>query len=222
MQKLLSRFKVLVACFFVATSLPLTFAEPRTILFVDDEDVLYRSGTQKEIALLSKYDRNPVIAPDKPWEGMIGWVSIYRNPQTGKFQMWYQAYNEKRTEDKRLKCVVAYAESVDGKKWVKPNLGLFPYYEVKDTNIVLIGASNGFGDRYCNSVLVEARETDPSKRYKMVYYDWAPDDDRNLGAGTHIAFSPDGIHWTKHEGMVHKTSYGLKGLSLFFLTKIST
>lgn len=216
MQTLLSRFKVLVAWFFIATSLQRTFAEPRTILFVDDENVLYRSGTQKEIASLRKHDQNPVVAPDKPWEGMIGWVSVYRNPQTGKFQMWYQAYNEKRTEDKRLKCVVAYAESVDGKTWVKPNLGLFPYYEVKDTNIVLIGSSNGYGDRYCNSVLVEARETDPTRRYKMVYYDWEPDDDRNLGAGTHIAFSPDGIHWTKHERMVHKTSYGLKGAQPLF------
>jgi hypothetical protein len=217
MQRSLSRFKALVAWFFFATSLQFAFAEPRTILFVDDEDVLYRSGTQKEVDSLNKHDQNPVIAPDKPWEGMIGWVSIYRNPQTGKFQMWYQAYNEKRKEDKRLKCVVAYAESADGKNWVKPNLGLFAYYEVKDTNIVLVGASNGYGDRYCNSVLVDTRETDPSRRYKMVYYDWEPDDERNRGAGTHVAFSPDGIHWAKHEGMVHKTSYGIKGAQpLFF------
>jgi hypothetical protein len=186
-------------------------ALPRTLLFVDDRDILYRSGTRKEVVPLSKYAGNPVLAPEHPWEGMIGWVSTYRDPATGRCQMWYQAYNEKRTEDKRLRCVVAYAESADGKSWVKPKLTLFPYYEVKETNIVLIGAPNGYGDRYCNSVLVDPRDPDPRRRYKMVYYDWAPDDERNLGAGTHVAFSPDGIHWTKHEGMVHKTSYGAKG-----------
>jgi hypothetical protein len=52
-------------------------AADRTVLFVDDEDLLYRSGTQKKIDPLRKYEGNPVIAPDKPWEGMIGWVSVY-------------------------------------------------------------------------------------------------------------------------------------------------
>ncbi len=142
---------------------------------------------------------------------MIGWVSVHRDSRTGRHQMWYQAYNEKRTGDKRLKCVVAYAESDDGMHWTKPNLGLHPYYEVNETNIVLIGAPNAYGDRYCNSVLVDERDPDPQRRYKMVYYDWEPDDEQNRGAGMRVAFSPDGIHWTKHPGMVHKTSFGAKG-----------
>lgn len=189
---------------------------PRTILFVDDEDVLYRSGTEKKIEPLHKYAGNPVIAPDKPWEGMIAFVSIYRNPQTGKFQMWYQAYNETRTEDKRLRCVVAYAESADGKKWVKPNLGLFPYYEFKDTNIVLIGAPGAYGDRYGNSVLVDPKDPDPARRYKMIYYDWDVSSEK-AGAGMRLAFSPDGIHWTKVEGpSPSKMSFGRKGAQMPF------
>ncbi len=195
-----------------ATAAPL----PRTLLFVDDHDVLYRSGTKKEVVPLRKFEGNPVLAPDYPWEAMIGWASTWRDSKTGKYQMWYQAYQEKRVEDKRLKCVVAYAESDDGKKWVKPKLGLFPFYETKETNIVLIGGPNGYGDRYCNSVLVDTRDPDPARRYKMMYYDWEPDDERHLGAGTHVAFSPDGIHWTKHQGMVQKTSYGAKGKQMPF------
>ena len=202
---------LLLALAAVGTGCSITHASERTILFVDDEDVLYRSGTRKEVVPLRKFEGNPVIAPEHPWEAMIGWVSTYRDPTTGKWQMWYQAYNQTRVEDKRLKCVVAYAESADGKTWVKPKLTLFPYYEVKETNIVLIGAPNGYGDRYCNSVLVDPRDPDPQRRYKMVFYDWEPDDERNLGAGTRVAFSPDGIHWTKHEGMVIKTPFGRKG-----------
>ena len=184
---------------------------PRTILFIDDKDVLYRSGTKKTVYPLKKYEGNPVIAPNKIWESSVGWNSEYRDPKTGKFQMWYQAYSTKRKEDKRLQSVVCYAESEDGKTWVKPNLGLFPYYEEKDTNIVLIG-SGGYGDRYCNSVVVDANEKDPAKRYKMVYYDWETGENAKKGAGTFLAFSPDGIHWTKYEGgMVSKTNFGGKG-----------
>lgn len=190
---------------------------PRTLLFVDDEDILYRSGTEKVIEPLKKYEGNPVIAPDKPWDKMIGWVSVYRNPQTGKFQLWYQAYNDAIDgENKSLRCVVAYAESDDGKHWVKPNLGLFPYLDTKDTNIVLIGNENAYGDRYCNSVVVNPKETDPAKKYKMLYYDWDPDDEKNIGGGTRVAFSPDGIHWTKLGKMVGKTSYGAKGRQMPF------
>src|SRR6187431_2777902 len=92
----------------------LSLQAERTILFVDDEDVLYRPGTIKRVVEFKKFSADPVIAPDKPWEGMIGWTSVCRDPQTGKFQMWYQAYQEKRKEDKTLRSVVCYAESADG------------------------------------------------------------------------------------------------------------
>ncbi|MSU23270.1 MAG: hypothetical protein EXS32_05530 [Opitutus sp.] len=183
---------------------------PRTILFVDDDDVLYRPGTIKRVVEFKKYSANPVLPPEKPWEGNLGWTSVYRDPRTGKFQLWYQAYQEFRKEDKRFKCVVCYAESDDGIAWRKPTLGLFPFYEAKDTNIVLIGNEGGYGDRYCNSVVVDPREPDATRRYKMVYYDW---DAGSKGSGIHLAYSPDGIRWRKREeGMVLKTPFGGKGM----------
>src|SRR5688572_27312732 len=47
---------------------------PRTILFIDDADVLYRPGTKKRVVPMKKYSTDPVITPDRPWEGMIGWT----------------------------------------------------------------------------------------------------------------------------------------------------
>ncbi len=187
---------------------------PRTILMVDDADLLYRPGTIKRVVPFTKHGGGavPVIPPDKPWEGMIGWNSVYRDPLTGTFKIWYQAYQERRTEDKTLKCTVCYAESKDGVTWTKPNLGLFPFYEEKETNIVMVAAKGGYGDRYCNSVLVDVLEKAPARRYKMLYYDWEPGPGAGGGAGTHVAFSPDGIHWNKQPGMVSKTSFGGKGL----------
>jgi len=195
-------------------------ARAETLLFVDDHEVLYRSGTKKLIHALEKFKGNPVITPDnpeRPWEKTLGWVSVYRDPRTGKMQMWYQAYSGKGAEDKRFKCVVAYAESEDGITWVKPKLNLFPYetrgFNVKETNIVLIGAPNGYGDRYANSVVVNPEETDPSKKYKMAYYDWNGGNGAAGVAGLCVAFSPDGIHWTKQgDGVLMSTGFGAKAL----------
>jgi hypothetical protein len=195
-------------------------AEPCTILFVDDEDVLYRSGTKKRILQFVKHSPDPVIAPELPWEGMLGWTSVRRDPASGRYQLWYQAYQPKppqppHKEDRRLRCVVCYAESADGIKWTKPKLKLFPYYDHSETNIVLIGAGDdeagGYGDRYCNSVVFDERDPDPRRRYKMAYYDWHVGERANDGSGTHAAFSPDGIHWTKHGTMIVKTPFGGKG-----------
>jgi hypothetical protein len=199
---------------FAALSLALALlakanAEPRTILFADDEDVLYRPGLMARAVEFKKISPDPVIAPEKPWEGMIAWTSVHRDPQSGKYQLWYQAYQERRTEDKTLRCVVCYAESADGRTWIKPKLTLFPFYDEKETNIVLVGAKDGYGDRYGNSVIVDPRDPDPARRYKMAYYDWLPG---HGGSGTHVAFSPDGIHWTKHEGLVQRVPFGSKGL----------
>ncbi len=205
---------VLLALGAVRAESPLSL--PKTLLFVDDHDVLYRSGTKKEVIPLKKYEGNPVLFPENPWEAMIGWVSDYRDPQTGKFQMWYQAYNEKFPTDKSYKCVVAYAESTDGKHWVKPKLNLFPYGDIKETNIVMLGAPNAYGDRYCNSVVVTPEDPDPNKRYKMVYYDW-PSGESTESGGMHLALSPDGIHWTKVEGPSPRpASFGAKGRQMPF------
>lgn len=186
-------------------------AEPRTILLVDDHEVLYRSGTVRTLHPARRHPQNPVLLQDKPWEVAIGWTSIYRNPTTGKNQLWYQAYAGKRAGDKRLECVVCYAESEDGVRFVKPEFTFHPFKEFKKTNIILIG-NGGYGDRYCNSVLVDPNEKDPARRYKMAYYDWSVVEGREY-PGLHVAFSPDGIRWTKHDrGPLSRTSYGARDL----------
>jgi dienelactone hydrolase len=92
------------------------------ILFVDDHDVLYRSGTERVFHPATLNPTNPVIREDRAWEMAIGWTSIYRDPTTGKYQLWYQAYGGGRDERKSHKCVVCYAESDDGINFTKPEL----------------------------------------------------------------------------------------------------
>ena len=194
--------------------------EVQQILFVDDHHVLYRAGTERLLHPATVNPTNPVIREDRAWEMAIGWTSIYRNPDTGKYQLWYQAYGGGRDPRKSHKCVVAYAVSDDGITFTKPALGIHDYRprrepwveDIKDTNIILIGGG-GYGDRYCNSVLVDHRETDLAKKYKMLYYDFSKDETGREIPGWHAAFSPDGVHWHKHaKAPLNKTSYGGRGL----------
>ena len=186
------------------------FAAERTILFVDDHDVLYRSGTRRVLNQPVRHPQNPLITEDKPWELAIGWTSVHRDSKTGRYQLWYQAYAGKRAQLKTHECTVCYAESDDGVTFTKPSLGLFDFNDQKSTNIVLIG-SGVLGDRYCNSVIVDPRDPDPARRYKMTFSDWSMDEQNQYWVGMHVAFSPDGIHWTKHPGPpVHRSFYGLK------------
>ena len=147
----------------------------RTLLLVDDKDVLYRPGTKRVLRPLTRHPQNPLIEEDKPWEVTVAYCSVYRHPESGRYQLWYQAWHH---EDG---CRVCYAESEDGLHWVKPNLGIYPFRDVRDTNVVLVDKGN-----YGASVIVDQRDPDPARRYKMAY--WA--------RGLKVAFSPDGIHWT--------------------------
>lgn len=184
---------------------------PATVLLVDDHDILYRAGTKRVLHPARRHSVDPLVGEDKPWELTIGWMSVYRNPASGKYQLWYQAYAGPLAPDRQRECVVCYAESDDGLKFTKPELDLYSFKEFARTNIVLLG--NGiYGSRYANAVIVDPREVDPQRRYKMAYYDWSLVNGRPA-AGLHIAFSPDGIHWKKHpEGPLLLTSYGSRGM----------
>ncbi|MGI9457906.1 MAG: hypothetical protein ACR2NU_15180 [Aeoliella sp.] len=182
----------------------------RTLLVVDDHDILYRSGTRRLLQPMQRHSTKPVLGETKPWEVAIAWCSIYRNPESGKYQLWYQAYAGGFAKKRTHNCVVCYAESDDGIHFVKPNLGIHSINGIKETNIVLIGAG-GRSTRYCNAVVVDPRDKDPNRRYKMAYFDFGMDEGKEY-PGLHVAFSPDGIHWTKHtKTPILRCSYGSSG-----------
>jgi len=68
-------------------------ATQRTLLLVDDHDILYRAGMQRVLQPLTRHGQNPLLGGRaKPWEIAIGWCSVYCNPATGLYQLWYQAF----------------------------------------------------------------------------------------------------------------------------------
>ena len=164
-----------------------------TLLLVDDHHVLYRSGTERVQHHPVRHEGNPVIAADRPWEGDVAWTSVFRDPSTGRYQLWYQAYAGRQAPQKQ--CATCYAESDDGLIFVKPEFDMFPWGDIPRTNIVMVG-NGGKSIRYCNSVLVDDRMSDPAMRYKMAYFDFSSETGREY-PGLHVAFSPDGIHWKR-------------------------
>ena len=75
-----------------------------------------------------------------------------------------------------------------------PEPRLFDYKGSKQNNIILQNA--GFHDTYSPSVVKDLNESDPAKRYKMVFWDYVgPETYRD--AGMMVAVSPDGIHWKR-------------------------
>jgi len=145
-----------------------------TILLVDDSRVLYRPGTKRVLHPLTRHANNPMLPRDKPWEGTVAYCSVYRDPNRGHYRLWYQAWPG---------CHLCYATSDDGIRWSKPNMGLVEYEGSTDNNILL---KVGYGA----GVLVDPRDPDPERRYKIAFWEHN---------GTSVAFSPDGIHWTKYE-----------------------
>ena len=168
----------------------------RTILMVHDAEVLYRSGTRRVLRPLTSYQHEPVIAADRPWEaGTVAYCSVYYDPESGRYQLWYQAWHP----DEGM--YVCYAESHDGTHWVKPNLGIHSFQGSGDTNIVLSD-----GRQFSASVIVDPRDPDASRRYKIAYW----------RRGLKVAFSPDGMHWTAPlEEPVAPGSYGDPGLPMY-------
>jgi hypothetical protein len=167
----------------------------QTILFVDDNAILYRSGTRRVVQQPERHAANPVIGETKPWEVAIGYCTVYRDIRTGLYQCWYQSYSGNHANDPTRRVVVCYATSNDGVTWKKPNLGLFDYNGEDNTNIVLVG-NGGRSSNYGASVLVDHLDSNMEKRYKMAYWDFVSVAGRQV-PGLCVAFSRDGIHWMK-------------------------
>ena len=124
-------------------------------IFADDEMIAFSSGVKRRTHAACKLDQ-PVLKSDKPWEFVenqgiqIPYAGIYgtvlRDGKSGRFRMWYNVYKE-----------TCYAESADGIKWQKPELGL-----VGPTNKI-----NLFGF-HSPSLILDEKEPDPEKRYKAI------------------------------------------------------
>lgn len=158
-------------------------------LFVDDF-LIEETTLQRTHHLPVYHPANPILQPDKPWEGegaaaasMSFSDGVWFDPADQLFKIWYMTHV-------RPRCT-CYATSRDGIHWEKPSLDVEP-----GTNVVLRDGPETFRDS--NTVWLDLEEKDPQRRYKMfpVYVDEKTVDGKlQTRKWMRIYFSPDGIHW---------------------------
>ncbi len=118
------------------------------------------------------------------WEknGTYVYGTVFYDEEEEIYKMWYQATNADYVGGGDAASAMAcYATSTDGINWDKPNLGIISYNGSTDNNMI--------GNFHIQSVFKDMKETDASKRYKMITY-------HHTGSYLWL-YSPDGIRWTE-------------------------
>lgn len=144
-----------------------------------------------------KNKHNPLIAEDKPWEKRFDnlYANVIYDREDNLYKCWYNPFivdnsasgmtlqqrRETRYRPPRgREMAICYAASKDGIKWKKPELGLVEFEGSRQNNILCRGP-HGAG------VFKDLRDPDPARRYKAIF----------KGRRLSVAFSADGIHWSK-------------------------
>ncbi|MBL9153682.1 MAG: hypothetical protein JNK37_14405 [Verrucomicrobiales bacterium] len=161
------------------------------LLMLDSRVMASVTGARLVPGQVVKEARNPLFQADKPWENSLNnlYPNVLWDEEEQVFKLWYKcvladpeaiAKMDGPSTVHDVGWYLLYANSRDGLSWEKPALGLHAYGGDRNTNIVARDTPNV-------GVFKDAREPDPSRRYKMVY---------DVGLGKLRArFSADGIHW---------------------------
>lgn len=156
-------------------------------LFVDDHLIAESDNLVRVYHAFEKHAGNPVMTADKPWEGNAVYVygTVLPNEDGQGYRMWYHSYDG----DYRM----LYATSDDGIRWTKPNLGLTSFQGSTENNILFQLTHENHNPQ----VIHTPWDTDPERRYKMVYFEYGRTPPVSTVTGYRGAYSPDGIRWTE-------------------------
>lgn len=154
-------------------------------LFFDDWTLESRQGFRRTVHPAKKHPGNPLVVPDRPWEGTT--VHLYgtvaKDSRDGLFKMWYSTVpNIAKGDDRGILCL---AVSRDGIHWRKPLLDVHKF-KGRRTNIVLAPKHLTHGP----TILIDEQEKNPARRYKLIM---RPAYAKGIAAYA----SRDGIHWRR-------------------------
>ncbi|MFM8496699.1 MAG: hypothetical protein ACKOEM_14460 [Planctomycetia bacterium] len=170
-----------------AETVPLDIGSRRE-LFVDDSVIDRLTGVTRR--LQSPVAREIALTHDAPWEGGgCGYHSVFRDGE--KYRLYYRGSRINVTA--KPTGVACYAESDDGVRWRKPNLGLVEFGGSRENNIVFAsGPYPGLPDQLDAGHIAFFHDTNPNvpaeARYKALV---GADGMRALYAFA----SADGIQW---------------------------
>lgn len=168
--------------------------EERVLFAFDSVSIPHTQNLRLEMAVPVRHLANPVLRRGDPGSPDAMGVQFYGSVirEEGKFRLWYVAFDDD-TANKATstRWRAAYAESGDGVKWTKPELGLVEFKGGRANNLVDMGGDWGFVNL---KVIKDDDDPDPARRYKMTTHVYFRHHTR---LGTLLPFvSPDGFTWT--------------------------
>ncbi|MBS0210116.1 MAG: hypothetical protein JSS27_14300 [Planctomycetes bacterium] len=188
-------------------------AEEKTLFAFDDHGIPWSHNLKLTLVQATKHAENPVLrrgpegAPDHGHAVLYGTVI----KEGEKFRMWYLGMFEEKIERGQAPGMwrpMCYAESMDGVRWTKPELGLVEFNGSKRNNICLIEGEPFSLTRVNDflSVLHDPSDPDPAQRYKAAFIAHVPYDEITGGmskigikekrvCATICATSADGLTW---------------------------
>lgn len=172
--------------FFDTIAVPVPVAAAgHTVMFLDLWETAALHGVSQVVEPLQKDERNPLMRGGKEGEWDWGQLDFQGTilKDNGRYRMWYTGLPKTPLTETEatLNSACGYAESTDGVRWTKPDLGLYAWNGSKHNNICL-----PFGYHFNVLKMPEDVEPNPARRYRMV----------TTARNILLAFSPDGIHWT--------------------------
>jgi hypothetical protein len=173
--------------------------ESLTLFAFDNESIPFSRNLALQMHHPVRYSENPVLPRGEPGKPDSYGVQFYGSiiEDQGKFRMWYVALDEdlkKWPEASATIWRVAYAESIDGIHWTKPELGLVNYRGNRDNNLIeILPAPMGIINL---KVIRDDTDPDPARRYKMTAQTWWVGSEGHGGRGTLAPLvSADGYTW---------------------------
>ena len=172
-------------------------AARETYLLLDGRLISAVDNAELRLGAVKKHPANPLFGEDLPWETEMShmYASVIFDREEKIYKCWYYSHIQDwgkdiepgplaaREQNGRANCATLYATSKDGLVWDKPKLNVF-LHKGGPTNIVN-WRDHGTG------VFKDLRDRNPERRYKMLGTRTSP------GGRVHMAFSPDGIRWTR-------------------------
>ncbi|MEZ5385983.1 MAG: hypothetical protein R3F13_10760 [Prosthecobacter sp.] len=164
-----------------------------TLFSFDNVAIPYTQNLRLEMRQLTRHAGNPVLQRGAPGTPDAHGVQFYGSvvKEGGKYGLWYVAFDDEVTsKTPSARWRAAYAESMDGVTWTKPDLGLVEFHGNKNNNLVDVGGAWGFVNL---KVIKDEADPDPMRRYKMTTHVYFR---HNTRLGTLLAFvSADGLTW---------------------------
>lgn len=155
----------------------------RRELMVDQALIASMRGVALHLA--TPVEAGSVLRFDKPWEGAFcAYTTLLQEP--GRYRVYYRGA-PLAGQDGNAGEVTCYAESTDGIRWTKPELGLFEVHGTRKNNVILAGEAP-FSHNF-SPFLDGCPDSRPEQRYKALA--------GVSKTGLMAYVSADGIRWTR-------------------------